>query len=252
MHIMNVEISEILGAFTGDGWITSSLKSLYITGNSSEEREYYDYFLGPLFSKHFSKVTPKEFIDWKVYGIGCHKSKIISKCLSLGFQSGPKALVAKTPHSIYNSQNKEIKIAFIRGFFDTDGSIWFDKSRAKTTISHWKKKYHYSPRITLGSCSKILLEQIQIMLTQLNINSKLRQSAKKGRKCNRNINNFYVLIIQKKEDILTWIETIGTNNPRHQTRIDVWKIHGFLPPRTRFLQRKLILSEKLDPYSIYV
>ena len=42
---MNVEISEILGAFTGDGWITSSLKSLYITGNSSEEREYYDYFL---------------------------------------------------------------------------------------------------------------------------------------------------------------------------------------------------------------
>ena len=57
---MNVEIAEILGAFIGDGWIESSLNSIYITGDKIEDKDYYDNFLAPIFSKNFVDIKPKE------------------------------------------------------------------------------------------------------------------------------------------------------------------------------------------------
>ena len=247
---INPEIAEILGAFIGDGWLESSLGSIYITGDKIEDKDYYDKYLGPLFSKNFAIVTPREFSYWNVYGIGCSKKHVILKCLNLGFQPGTKALTAEIPKSIIESEDTEIIKSLLRGIFDADGSFWCEKSRSKFSII-WKKTYHYRPELQIGSCSKKLLKQIKFLLDKFEIESKVRLRNKKGFKNNRNTNNHYGLRIRKKEQIRKFFKIISSSNPRHQTRYKVWETFGFLPPRTNINQRKLILAKKLDPYSLY-
>jgi uncharacterized protein (UPF0333 family) len=66
----------------------------------------------------------------------------------------------------------------------------------------------------------------------LNIKARLRQTHKKGFKSNRNVNDSYALEIGKKSEVEKWIKIIGTSNPRHKTKFDIWKKFGHLPPRT--------------------
>ncbi len=237
----NSEVIEILGAFIGDGWIESSKKSIYITGSPTEDKLYYDNFLGPLFSKYFTKVTPKNYPYWKVYGIGAHKKETINKIIDLGFQVGSKSLIAEIPEEVLHSEDKKIIKAIIRGIFDTDGSFWCEKSRSKASIE-WKKTHNYHPELRVTSCSKKLLDQIQFLLNKLNMNSKIVQKGKKGFKYNRNINNSYALNIRKKSDIIRWFQVIRTNNPRHKTRYEVWRKLGHLPPYTTIKDRIEILK----------
>ncbi|MBT4539818.1 hypothetical protein HOC32_06020 [Candidatus Woesearchaeota archaeon] len=247
---INPDTAEILGAFIGDGWIEKSKCSIYITGDRIEDREYYDQFLAPLFSKVFCEVQPKEFLYWKVYGIGCHKKQIIQKCKDLGFQSGRKSLIAKIPTLFIDSNNPEVKKAVLRGIFDADGSIWFDKSRAKTSVA-WKKKFHYIPIVEITSCSENLMEQIRTLILGLGIESKLRLKSKAGRRSNRNRHDSFSVKIQKIDHVKKWFQIIGSSNPRHQTRYAVWEMFGFLPPGTNINQRKMMLKGNLDQKSFY-
>jgi len=242
--------AEILGAFIGDGWLEKSMGSLYITGNPTEDKEYYDLFLGPLFCKIFSKVEPKKFSYWGVYGISCHKRQVLQRCLALGFQSGTKSLTVQIPQEIINSNEPEVIKAILRGIFDADGSFWCEKSRSKYSVE-WKRTYHQHPEFQIGSCSKKLLEQIKKLLDEFNIESKVVLRARAGRRNNRNVSNFYGLRIRKKSHIEKWFAIIGSNNPRNQTRYQVWKKYGFLPPRTSISQRREMLLGNLDPKNLY-
>ena len=56
---MNMKIAEIHGAFIGDGWLESSHKSIFITGDKVEDKNYYDDFLALKFSKNFADVKPR-------------------------------------------------------------------------------------------------------------------------------------------------------------------------------------------------
>ncbi|MFH1682260.1 MAG: LAGLIDADG family homing endonuclease, partial [Candidatus Woesearchaeota archaeon] len=168
---MNVEIAEILGAFIGDGWIEKRKKGVYIMGNKIEDREYYDKFLAPSFSKVFLGVIPKEFKSWKVYGIACYKKEVIEKFVSMGFNPGRKATTVIIPPQIIETKDKEIFKAILRGIFDADGCFWCERSRAPTS-SIWKRTYHSHPEFQIGSCSNKLLEQIHSLLKEFDITSK--------------------------------------------------------------------------------
>ena len=50
------------------------------------------------------------------------------------------------------------------------------------------------------------------------------------------------LIIGKKSDN-KWMRLIGFSNPKHITKIEVWKKLGYCPPRTTYLERLKILKE---------
>ena len=123
-EIQNKEnIAELCGAITGDGWIQSNEKSFFLAGNPTEDKEYYDLHMIPLINKVLSlEIKTKNFPYWKVYGTSIHKKEIIKRLLKFGLVGGKKVDVAKIPKWIMKS-NKKIKKAFIRGLFDTDGSI---------------------------------------------------------------------------------------------------------------------------------
>ena len=238
---MNSEVGEILGAFIGDGWIESRGNAIYITGSPSEDRAYYDKFLAPLFSKHFEKVKPKSFPYWGVYGIVSYKKRVIKETFSLGFQKGHKSTVAKIPDWVMNSENMSVVKAVIRGVFDTDGSFWCEKSRSKSSCE-WKRTHNYHPEMRITSCSSVLLSQIRTLLDEIGIESNILQKAKKGVKCGRNIHDSFALNIRKIGQINKWFKIIGTNNPRHQTRHDVWKKLGHLPPYMDINERANVLD----------
>ncbi|MBN1156476.1 hypothetical protein JXA85_02590 [Candidatus Woesearchaeota archaeon] len=239
--LINSEIAELLGVFIGDGWIERDKDALYITGSQTEDKDYYDYHLGPLFSKHFSKVTPKQFDYWGVYGIVTYKKEAINKAINLDFQVGRKSLVTKIPRYIMDAENKDIFKAILRGLFDTDGCFWCEKSRAKTSTK-WKRTHNYHPELRITSCSKMLLEQVHCLLDRLDIDSKVIQKSRRGFKSGRNVHDSYALNIRKIEEIEKWFKIIGTNNPRHKTRCGVWKKLGYLPSNTTMEMRKKLLN----------
>ena len=242
--VNNPEVAEILGAFIGDGWIESDKDALYITGSLTEDKDYYDNYLASLFSKYFAPVNPRKFLYWKVYGIATYKKEAINKAINLGFQVGPKSLVAEVPKEFLCSNNKEVINAVLRGIFDTDGSFWCERSRAKTS-SEWKRKHNYHPELRITSCSKKLLEQIQFLLVKIGIDSGIMQKSVKSFKCGRNVNDSYALNIRKIEEIEKFFKIVKTNNPRHKTRYHVWKRLGHLPPNTSLKERKEMLKNSL-------
>jgi hypothetical protein len=225
------EVAEIIGAFIGDGWIENREKALYITGHITEDRDYYDGYLAPLFSRDFACVTPKEFSYWKVYGIATYDKSAIKKALDLGFKKGRKALNVTIPKNVLDSGDFNVFCSILRGIFDTDGCFWCEKSNAKTSTS-WKRTHNYIPLIGITSCSKKLLIQCQLLLRKLGIESIIKQKNTEGFHNNRNVHNSYLLLIRKISSVEKWFKLVGTKNPKHETKYLLWKKLTYLPPRT--------------------
>jgi len=235
------EIAEIIGAFIGDGWIESNLSSLYITGHFTEDKAYYDEYLAKLFSKNLGQIKIKNFHYWSVYGIVSYNPIIIKKALRLGFQYGKKAYVAKIPEWILHSNDKKVYAAVIRGIFDTDGCFYCGKSYAPTSVE-WKRTHNYIPHIFFSSCSLELINQIKLLLTFFEIKTiiKIRKAGIFNGKKQKEL---YNLIITKKNDVIKFFNEIGSSNPKHATKYEIWKKQGYLSPKTTLIERRNYLLQ---------
>jgi len=241
-------VAELCGAIIGDGWIQSNEKSCFIAGDPIEDKEYYDLYLSKLISKTIKKVETKEFPYWKVYGVSIHGKENIQKLLNFGLPKGNKALTAKILSWIKNS-NEEVKRAFIRGLFDTDGSISCQKDYTKYA-DRFNSYYHTKIRIRLTSISHLLINETSKILKELNYRCVTR-TIKRGYSNRRNNHDVNILEINRIPNIKRFMEEISPENLKHITRYDVWKRFGFCPPHTTISQRKDILKNKLNPYNLY-
>jgi hypothetical protein len=219
--------AELLGAFIGDGWIQSNLKALYICGHPSKDQEYYDTRIAPLFSAHFADVRPRLFPYWGVYGVGCYNRLAIRRAVGLGFQTGKKSLCAEIPLSLLSEYDAPIHHAILRGLFDTDGCFWCEKSNAKTSTI-WKRTHRYIPRIGISSCSHMLLLQCQKILYDSDIPCVVRHKNREGHYCNRKVHDSFLLLIEKRVNVILFFDTIKPRNPRHLIRFEQWKQIGYL------------------------
>ncbi len=242
------KLAEFCGAMVGDGWIQSNSKSLFLAGNIDEDKEYYDTTMVPLVSKLITPVKPRVFPYWSVYGIGIYKTEIIKELLNLGLLKGKKVDIASIPPWIISS-SLDIKRAFIRGIFDTDGSIFMQKDYTEYA-DDFNSKYHTKSRIRIASISKKLIQDISYLLDSLNFRYTIR-SRKGGFRHNRNNNSAYFIEINSICEIHRFFEEIKSHNPKHITKYQIWKKFGFCPPRTTLAQRKDILKNRLDPYKLY-
>ncbi|NQV09501.1 hypothetical protein HQ529_06655 [Candidatus Woesearchaeota archaeon] len=193
-------LSELMGAFMGDGF-TNRYKRNYMiqyTGHATLDNEYLSKRItsiikeispnsNPIFTKKDNTVRltiySKEFFN------------LLTK--RFGFVPGKKAYTVIMPSEIINSKNDEIINSCIKGIFDTDGGIFFDKRK------EYKKPYM---RISLQMESKKLIKQIHSLLLKRKINSKITSDSRRIQ-----ING---LINCKK-----FIKTIGFSNKRHTSKI---------------------------------
>lgn len=245
---MTPEIAEMCGTHAGDGYLRNDGKrvELDISGNI-EEKSYYDDHVIPLFQKTFNiKIQGKFFPSRKTYGFVIRDKNIVEFFRRIGFPYGKKTKIVEIPRMILNANNKTVKARFLRGLFDTDGSLNFDK-KYKGKYVEFKMKYHYYPRIFLSTISEKLHKQSSLLLQDLNIHHTLQIYEPGGPR-----NTIYRIWVFDETQLEKWLKIIGCKNQSKLTRYYVWKRFGFCPPNTTLKQRIMILKNQLNPECFYV
>lgn len=155
---LNKEICEFIGAFIGDGYLGKYQRSyvVCICGHKELDKKYIHY-LSRLIKKNFDWTKPKiyERKDEKTIMLRIYSKELFNFMMSLGFNCGVKARNVEIPKIILKEE--ELTKATIRGIFDTDGCVYFDKRKK------YNKKY---PRITLQTASRNLLKQLETCLSK--------------------------------------------------------------------------------------
>lgn len=243
------EKAELCGAIIGDGWIESRETDFFLAGNPTEDKEYYDLHMTSILRSVLGVETkPKNFPYWGVYGVSLHKRNLIRKLLDLGLPTGKKVYNAYIPEWIANS-DKDVFFSFLRGLFDTDGNVFFERDHTKYA-SKFNSKYHGRPRVRINSVSSTLMSQVFDLLTKYGVSCKKRVRIG-GFKNNRNNRDVYIIEINRKGAIKWLFEEVGLSNPKHNTKYLIWKRFGFCPPSTSISQRECMLKNIISPYSFY-
>ena len=161
---MTPGLAEEIGIHLGDGFL-SDKKYEYRLKGGKDEAEYYDIFINNLYKKLYNlDVRIKEYES--TYGFEVYSRAIWQfKVECLGISPGRKDSI-KLP-KILKINDKNILTAFIRGIFDTDGSVSFSNR-------YGLGKYYPTISISLKS-EKLMLEIVEI-LTMLGFEPKLYRS----------------------------------------------------------------------------
>jgi intein/homing endonuclease len=237
------ELAEIFGMFAADGCLQDNY--ICIWGNIFEDKDYYNNFVCPLFSKVFKKeIVAHEKKSNSVYGFYVCDKNIIQIFREAGFIRN-KTYSVKVPQFILDSNDTRIYSAFIRGFTDCDGCISFMKRKGK--YCEFKRKFNTYPRISIAVTSFKVIEDISFMLDKLNIkHTKYSQKSKKA-----NEKDVYLIYVRGPERVEDWMKKIGFSNPSKQIKYEIWKKFGTCPPKVSLEQKKLILQNKINPFTLY-
>lgn len=246
----NKLMAEVVGLAFGDGSLTKVGKSslrFQLRGDVNSDREHYEQFIIPLFTKHItfplirrkvSTVTSKP--PYPSFGIAIQSSVVGNALHELGIPIGRKQ---ELPVPKWIKENKEFSKAFLRGLLDTDGSVFCKKNYTTPT-----NKYHRLIAVKIGITSKQLAEDISEMISSLGIRNDVRIT--KSKQANRK--PCYHVKVSGNIHTIKWFKLIGSNNPKHLSKYQVWQAFGFCPPYTTLKQRKSFLSGELDPNLWYL
>lgn len=239
------EIAEIAGIFAADGSMQKN--HICFWGNIREDVEYYNGTIKTLFKKAFNiDINPHPKKSNSVYGFYICNKKIIRYFNEvLGFSFGNKTYTVRIPKIIMDSKDPKIWTSFIRGVFDNDGCLNFDKRRG--TCQEILKIIHTYPRIHLASTSHNLIKDIVELLERIKI-PHCYGLIRKGKK---NKKDYLLLQVSGNSRLENWMNLIGFNNPVQITRYEIFKKHGFVPVNTDIVTRKKILKGEIDPWNFY-
>ncbi len=195
------ELAEEIGIHLGDGFFSNKKYEYRLKGNK-DEKKYYDNFVKPLYKKLFNlDVNIKEYettYGFELYSKGLWNFK--SEILSL--KSGPKNNI-KVPQ-IVKVNDVRILSSFVRGLFDTDGSVSF--------ISQYGFSRYY-PRITIGLKSKELIIGAAEILTMLGLSPRVSRDGE----------NIWVISLNGYERLAKYSKLVGWSNPKHSEKVKKWK-----------------------------
>lgn len=244
-------LAEFLGWHVGDGCISINKRySEYaLTGDITEEYTFYKKVVTPTFNRIFKHQLKKQAVLKKyesvgVCGIYVFDADFVSTLQKECDLISGKKINIRIPNIIKKMNQKK---QFLRGLFDTDGSIYFCKSNVKTKKESVYTVFHYKPKIKIATISKNLTNQVHTMLSDLGFTPRLYFP----RKQKINENTMYPLVLDTKKDTEKWIEEISFRSTKHLTKIKIWKKFGFCPPHTNLQERSMILKNKLNPLSFY-
>jgi len=245
---MNPDLAEVCGIHAGDGYMRKrnwGSAEIDISGGV-EEKDYYDNHLVPLFERVFNiKIHPRFFSCRDTYGFVIYNAKIAKFMHSLGFPYGKKTLTVSVPEQILQSRNLDIIYRFIRGVFDTDGSLSFRK-RGGSGYSKCHLKRHTYPIISIGVCSKNLWKGTCTLLMKTGF-----QFTVSYQKSKDNHHQKYRIELRGDANVINWINLIGFKNPIKFNRFLIWKKFGFMPPGLIYRDQTKILDGNTSPSHYY-
>ena len=246
---MEEDIAEIIGNVVGDGSLVKMNDGkirFQLRGHLLEDKDHYDNFIVPTFNQKIAmpltgrNVGILKYTKRNSYGIGSESKSIAKFLRDLGISLGTKRELS-IPDWI--KSDKKLSIAFLRGLMDTDGSVYFNKRYTEIN-----PKFQKVIRIELGSTSGRLIQDVYTLMRSLGFKTELIKPYEKKKVNERTL---FRIRIGNKRDIAKWISEIGFRNPKHSTKVELWKIYGFCPPKTTLSERRQILAGKLEIHSFY-
>ena len=159
----NKELGQVLGWLVGDGWLREGKNCRVGFVFSEDEKDLLNYFKGILnkwYKKEIKEVKRKN----GVYHLSYHSKYFVEFFKNLGAKS-VKAEEKCIPESIFTAP-KEIIIGFLQGLFSADGTV---RNSIKSS-SDW---------VALSSKSLKLLKEVQILLLNLGIKSRIFNRSRK-------------------------------------------------------------------------
>ena len=198
-QLLSKKLCEFVGTYIGDGYMDKGT-GIGVVGDSRLDANYFEYLyknVDYLFGikGRLLKRKDKNAIYLKFNSINLSKM-FISR---FGFPNGSKTYTVTIPKEIMDS-NEEFIFSAVRGIFDTDGCVFFDKRK------QYAKPY---PRITLQMVSKPLIEQlVNILSKHFTVFS--RTDGKR---------TIYSIEIYGHKQLEKWMGLIGFSNERHLSKI---------------------------------
>lgn len=199
------ELAEETGWHIGDGSMNfyknrEKLKGIYqLRGHIDDDKEHYLVRIKPIFKKLYSfDISLREMPSTRVYGFQIWNDDLVKFKQELGLPLGNKTDIVIPKIFL---ENKELKIAVIRGIFDTDGCVYLEKKN--------KKLY---PRLEITTISSKLAEQMQRILIELGLRTTC-YSWLANKDSNRQ--RAYRINIRGNKMFDKFIEIINPANPKH-------------------------------------
>lgn len=240
------ELAEFVGLAFGDGSLifrknTDKLR-FQLRGDAKSDKQHYLQFVIPLCNKLIGfpflgkEVNLIEDRKNNAFGISIESRNIKNFFEQLEVPVGVKDELS-IPQWI--KQNTKYSLAFIRGLFDTDGTIGYKKNNTA------KSNLHMVDRISITSTSAILINGVSEIMQKANLKHYVRNY-----KCKTNKKRAYVVDLYKPH-VKRFMSMVGSHNPKHLTKFKIGERFGFCPPYTTLEQREQILKGFIDPLSLY-
>ena len=198
--VLNKNIAYLMGELIGDGYVGSALSLSLSFGDNLLHLQKVREVVEEEMPNRWRVVTNSTSSELKTDTLLIRKH---FENFGLGYNKAPRKI---TPPGLFTSPISAI-IAYIRGLFDSDGTVVPYTGRNKKNI-----------RLRLSSSSPRLLRETQLLLNDLGIKSNLLLNAPKGVKVGRkgknnkvyhSKHNNYVLSIVGFESYQTFAKEVG-------------------------------------------
>lgn len=204
---INDDLAEETGIHIGDGSMNNYRTNgpcYTVACHKYDDREYIDNFVLPLIKRIYGNEPKPRFWSIGTYGFRIRSKNIVEfKNEILGLPLGKKNEIT-IPQQI--RRNKKLMKCFIRGLFDTDGSLTL-----------WKTNNKLYPRIYFSNTSKNLVKQVKDFL----ISEGFRVTYWKTIYNQENWLDSYRLSINGVNMTIKWKNEIGFNNPKNIKKLGI-------------------------------
>jgi len=219
-NVLSSDLAYLCGVFAGDGSINvRQIKNDYYlkcVGNPQDEKLLYKNIIGPKFKNVFGFTPTFKYHDSKTtYGFTVFSKALITYLNTfIGLPIGKKYESLRIP-KVFLSDEKYI-ISFMRGLFDTDGSICFKKRY---------RSYPYYPVICLSSSSETLARDVAKILKKLDFKiMELYNYKVIDKRIERGFTVISRIELNGRYNLILWNQKIGFFSPKHLKKINkYWK-----------------------------
>lgn len=218
---LNADLAEDIGHHIGDGCMLKEKDGnrirygFYYAGDAVLDLDYFQEVMIPrknrLYGLNKSNIRFQEgtvLFQFRSVELFCFYKQ-------LGIKSGKKDYI-EVPNFVMKGSG-ELKAAFLRGLFDSDGSMVFKRRY---------KKVQYYPVVSFAMKAKTLFEGTKRLLDDLGITYTTYHRTSFDNRYKK-YNNCYEIHINGKKKLFKWMEKVGTNNKRHAEKYEFWLKNGY-------------------------
>jgi len=194
------DLCELIGAFIGDGFTNryGNSYTIQFVGNATLDSEYMSERLYGIIKKISLDSNPLLFKKDNFIRLTVHAKEFYELLTKrFGLKAGKKVYSVTIPLEIMNSKERSHANACIRGIFDTDGTVFYDKRKS------YKEPYI---RMGLHMESKELIKQVHKLLNDQGIRSTVTADFKR-------------LQINGVHECKKFVKEIGFSNSRNLNKI---------------------------------